>query len=583
MSKVLTNTEGAKGYGQIVSTQINGGILKDRYQKNIHNYFMKININNLKKVYAETHDSWYAEPEFVGKYLDTAIQLYLNNGEKEILNLAKELTFSIIDNQREDGYLGTYHPGLEFDDTFSVWNQNITIMGLLSYYDVTKDNIVLDAVIRCADYISINYMRKDGPDLFNTINQGIENSCILRQIVRLYGITGKKIYKNFCDFIIKKWEATTLKLVSNPKIFHLGCRKAIEMLICYQGLVDYGIQNGNKDYLNSAARYWDDINDTQIGITGNGSIAEVWSLLRNNPVLLNNDINPNENCVAVGWMKFCMALFSLDAEIKYMDAFEKTLFNHLLGSQALDGSDFSYYQGNYGRKLHNTLPGQYKCCSYKGMNMLSHLPKFIYWKSKKGFVIALYCDSESYSEYQGVKVKFLQKTEYPREGKVLINVQPESDIKFMLKLRIPSWCKRAHVTMNGNVLPVKNDCGYIIIEKIWQATGDVIEISLDMSIKCIDAVVDETESIAVTYGPILLAIDSRYGTPIDSTEIKLKEDCVVLKSVLADVAGYAPLVKFMHSGRINGKLKEITLVDYASAGSIDNIKDRFRVWLPRLK
>ena len=583
MSGVLANSGSIKRYEQIVSTQINGGILKDRSQKNIRNFFMKINIDDLKKVYADTHDSMYAEPEFVGKYLDTAIQLYLNNGNEEILNRAKELVFSIIGNQREDGYLGTYHPGLEFDYTFSVWNQNFTIMGLLSYYDVTKENVVLDAVMRCADYIASNFMSKNGPDLLNTINQGIENSCILLQMVRLYRITGKKLYKDFCDFIIQKWEATTLKLVSTPKFSHLGCAKAAEMLICYQGLVEYGSHHGNQNYLNSAARYWDNLNDTQIGLTGNGSIAEFWNYVGNKPALLNNDIKPNENCVAVCWMKFCIALFSLDAETKYMDAFEKTLFNHLLGSQALDGSDFSYYQGAYGRKLHETSPDQYKCCCYRGMNILSHLPKCIYWKSKEGFVVALYCDSELHSEYKGIKVKFLQETAYPREGKILINVQPELDLKFMLKLRIPSWCTKAHVTINGNVLPVKNDSGYICIEKIWNALGDMLELSLDMPIKCINAVVDETESVAVTYGPILLAIDSRYGTPIDLTEIELKDDGVELKPVLMGDSSYSPLVKFMCSGRIDGKLKEITLVDYATAGSIDNIKDHFRIWLPRLK
>jgi DUF1680 family protein len=403
--------------------------------------------------------------------------------------------------------------------------------------------------------------------------------------VRLYSITGKKLYKDLCDFIIQKWESTTLKFISRPKVFHLGCVKTPETVMAYQGLIEYGIHQGKHNYIDAAAEYWEDLNDHQIGLTGNGGIVEFWNYLGNEPALLNNDCRPNENCAAVGWMRFCVALFSLNPEVKYMDAFERTLFNHLLGSQALDGSSFSYYQGNYGKKIHKIRPEWYQACRYNGMNMLINIPEYIYWKSSEGFTVVLYCSSEMHSEYNGVKVKFLQETTYPRKGKVLIKVQPESDIKFTLKLRIPSWCINPCATINGDVLPIENDHGYICIEKIWKVSGDVIELSLDMPVRCIDGFVDENgdENIAVTYGPILLAIDSRYGTPIDSTKIKLKNDCVELKSILDDDSSYAPLVKFMSSGSIDGKLKEMTLVDYASAGSIDNIKDRFRVWLPILK
>lgn len=584
MSESLNKTSIKKRYEPIMPVKITGGILQDRCQKNIKNFFMKEDINDLKKVYAEEHDSTCATPAYTNIYIDAAIQLYLNNESKEIFNGVKELVLSIIDNQRKDGYLGTYYPGLEFNDTFSVMNHSQTIMGLLSYYEVTEESKALDAAMKGGSYVASNYLKKDGPDLLNTTNQGIENSLILLPMAKLYRVTGKKLYKDFCDFIIRKWESTTLKFISRPKVFHLGCVKTPETVMAYQGLIEYGIHQGRKNYIDAAAEYWEDLNDHQIGLTGNGGIVEFWNYLGNEPALLNNDCRPNENCAAVVWMRFCADLFSLNAEVKYMDAFEKTLFNHLLGSQAIDGSSFSYYQGNYGQKIHNIRPEWYQSCRYRGMNMLINLPKYIYWRSSQGFTVVLYCSSEMHSEYKGVKVRFLQETTYPREGKVLINVQPESDIKFTLKLRLPSWCINPYATINGDVLPIENNHGYICIEKIWKASGDVIELSLDMPVRCIDGFVDENgdENIAVTYGPSLLAIDSRYGTPIDSTKIRLKDDCVELKSIKDDDSSYTPLVKFTSPGQINGKLKEITLVDYASAGSIDNIKDRFRTWLPVL-
>lgn len=563
----------------ITGAQIDGGVLGDRYHKNIRNLFLKIDTKKLKQVFESTHDEYYAEPEFVGKYIDTAIQLYKNESDKIFLDKAQEIVKVIISRQREDGYLGTYHPGLEFGRTFSIWNQAFVIMGLLSYYEVTNEQRALNAAMRCADYIISGYTDGKGSDLLLCCNQGIENSCIILQMARLYGVSRERKYLEFCNFIIEKWESTTLKLVSNPSVFELGCLKGIEMLICYRGLVFLFGMTGETAYLEAASKYWAELKKGQIGITGNGSIAENWNYIGNKPVLLTNELNPNENCVAVGWMKFSADLFSETGDKKYFDAFEDTLYNHLLGAQASDGSDFSYYQGNIGRKVHETLPGLYSCCRYRGMNLLSYLPQFIYWKDEDGFIVSLYCESSVCTEHQKTKVRIVQKTEYPINGRIRIIISPEQNVNFVLKLRAPSWCGNCEVSINGYGQRNSVVNGYIVIDRLWSANNNVIDIAMDVPFRYKEATVDYDQAMAFFYGSVLLAIDSRYGTPIYDTQIEMPKE-EFCPERLSDKSDGTSLLKFRIPGFINKKPEMVTLVDYASAGSANSHTDRFRVWLP---
>ena len=61
--------------------------------------------------------------------------------------------------------------------------------------------------------------------------------------------------------------------------------------------------------------------------------------------------------------------------------------------------------------------------------------------------------------------------------------------------------------------------------------------------------------------------------------IKLNED-PELRAFQGSYNEFLPQVMFQTEGTINGKDRQITLVDYASAGSINAGVDEFRVWIP---
>jgi hypothetical protein len=108
-----------------------------------------------------------------------------------------------------------------------------------------------------------------------------------------------------------------------------------------------------------------------------------------------------------------------------------------------------------------------------------------------------------------------------------------------------------------------------------------VELSLELPSGFIKETVDDRESLALTYGPLVLALDTRYGAPLHDTEID--PEAQLEPATGEPPAGgeeWVPMVRFKAKGRHGGRSRKITLVDYASAGSLDPQKDRFKIWLP---
>lgn len=563
------------------------GVLAERTRANLDGLLRRIDVGPMQRAYAETHDGWFAEPEFCGQYVDSALAGFRATGDRELLTRAGAVVEAMITHQRADGYLGTYHPGLEFD-SFSVWNQQFSIMALLTYHEQTGDERALKAAVRCADYVSTAFLAPNGPDLLDSMNWHIQHSCILAEFVHLFRLTGKKAYLEFADYIIARWENSCMMLISGPvkhpqhALHYVGSPKAIEVLICYRGILDLYHATGEARYLTAARNYWQNVLDTQIGPTGTGSISESWWWLGRAPLALTNDLHPNENCVAVAWMQLSAEMLAASGQAGFADQFEKTLYNHLLGAQALDGSDFSYYQGLEGRKVHKTPASWYSCCRYRGMKLLAHLGEWAVLSSDEGPVIALFAALKARVPMGGQHVEIVEETDYPRSGRVTIAVRPERAATFTLRIRKPGFCPGVTVTVNGEPcsdVPVKD--GFLCLSRAWSAAGDSVTLDLAMPVTAWQATVqDDRESVLTTYGPLTMAIDSRYGTPLGSTRVAYAGAPLTLTPQKLDGADWKSIVRFTTPGTIAGAPAPVTLVDYASAGSLDPDRDRFQVWVP---
>lgn len=553
-----------------------GSILQERLNQVHRRLYRSMDPENISLAYGGVHPLGFAEPEFAGKYLDISAAYARNLADAQAVQNGRTVVERLVSGQRADGYLGGYDCGQEFS-SFSIWNQAFTCFGLISYYKETRDEDALAAAVRCMDFLCESCQAADAKPFLQTGNFGSQHLVVLLPAALLYELTGEARYQAFCRFILDVCRRSpTHNIFARAGVMGFGSPKGIETLAFLLGVLTYGRLTGDEECIDAARAYWQDLQEHFISETGCGTVGELWTYQRNQPAMLSREIKPNENCVAVGWMELSLMLYDLTLDGRYFDAFERALYNHLLGSMAPDGSDFAYYQGNFGRKSIRTSEGLYACCRFRGLSMCAHLPEcavFVRGNTLSFPFYTSYCAEVSTPEGD---VHIEMSTEYPRNGRVRLLIRPQRQQSLRLLLRLPAWCDRYAATLDGETteLPLTN--GHLLIERSIPADGLRICLDLNMPIRTRTASLDETQCACVEYGPLVMALDSRNGTPIFSTT--LDGDSVI--RLLPAEEGGMPIVSLEASGSVRGEDRAIRLVDYASAGMHNPLKDRFRVWIP---
>lgn len=535
---------------------LDGGVLFDAFEKVRRNFYENID----EKVHASSYEGpftvMFAEPEFTGKFMDICAYYYETEGNIVALNKGMAVVDSIRKNIRDDGYLGRLEHGNE-KIAFLVWNQLFTIYGLTRMWEATGDKTILELAEKGADWIMKEFSGENFPNIIKTGNGGTQHICLMFAFCRLFTDTGKQIYLDYVKKVLDFCETTDLNLISFKNILEMRSRKGIEMLVIYLGILNYGCLTGDNVAVDAAKRYWEQVNDTQIRNTGNGTVREVWTENGNAPRLMPTDEKPNETCVAVGWMELSMALFHVDQQAKYLDAIEKTLFNHMIGSLDRGGRDFAYYQGNYGRKIFKTDEGLYQCCRYRGFTIISYLKDYIWYGDENKVIPMVYTDST----FTSGDLEIVERTKYPTEGKIDFQIKNKGK-NMEMKLRIPTWCKDYSVSVNQSKIEAEPEAGYITV--ILPNGETKITLELKLPIICEKCEIDGKRYVSYRYGVLLLAMDTHWGNEL----FEPVSGDAVPKQVEAEES----MVHFI--------CDSLHLIDFASAGTIDVSKDLYTVFIP---
>lgn len=535
--------------------------LGDCYRSLSDIYLNGINPEIHKKAYIGAHEGLYAEIEFAGKYLDTCIKFYKATKNGEFLERAEAVVRSIIRNQHQDGYLGGLVSENDWKD-FSVWNQTFTVYGLVSYYKETGDKNAAEAAEKCINRIAEHYM-SEKDDICEGLNDGSQNLTVLMAVTALYDIKPTDETKKFILYIVDKIKHSDNNFFSFDSVLDLRSKKGIENFIILLGIIAYGDITGDNSAYDACRKYWNELNEKQIRETGNGSIHERWNADGNKPMFIDYEREPNENCVAVGWFEFSSALFKRFKSACYADAMEKTVYNHLLGSMNRESSDFGYYQPNYGIKyIDSNTHAMYMCCRYRGYSAISQIPYSVFDEDDDYITPVMYTDCEYTSD-----ISITETTKYPYDGRIQFDIY--GNTKKKLRLRIPSWCKDFRVEKNEKIIDESYDAGYVCVDI---SDGDKITLDLKPEFKINRVNINDKKYAYITYGCVLLAIDSNLNECIYDIDIDLS-DSNLKREVFADY-----LMGCSIDGYLNNEKIRVNFVDYASSAKV-NIGNEFTIYV----
>ncbi|HTV42851.1 MAG TPA: beta-L-arabinofuranosidase domain-containing protein [Candidatus Sulfotelmatobacter sp.] len=282
-----------------------------------------------------------------------------------------------------------------------------------------------------------------------------------------------------------------------------------DCLLC-SGLVAAGNVADRADYLTTAQRLWNNMVHCKMYVTGGlGAIPKIEGFGAD--YYLPNKTAYCEICASVAGGFFDENMDLTFANARYADALELELFNGALVGVSEKGNRYFYdnpleVDGKHERWSWNPCP----CCPPMFLKLMSALPGYAYAQEPDAVYVNQFIGSQTTLTLNDTPVNLRQSSHYPWDGHIKISVAPARATDFTLYIRLPGWCDDPRLSLNGRHLKdLKVVRGYACLKRRWR-DGDVVELSLPMPIRRINAdprVAADVGRVALRRGPLVYCLE----------------------------------------------------------------------------
>jgi uncharacterized protein len=440
-----------------------------------------------------------------GHYLSACALMYASTGDEELKKNAALVVSELTKCQAamKSGYLSAFP--VEFFDRLrerqEVWAPFYTIhkimAGLLDMYVYCGNEQALGTAEKMANWVA-GYT---GPLSYEHMQRvlGTEFGGMGEVLCNLYAVSGKEYYLRMAQHFDKK-------AFFDPLADHRDELKGLHVNTHIPQVIAaarYYELTGERRYRDIAEYFWDEVANERSYCTGGTSNRETWNT---DPGKLSADLGPTtaECCCAYNMMKLTRHLFGWSPDARYMDYYERLVFNHRLGTINPEDGTMMYYlplASGYWKTFGKPLEA-FWCCTGTGSEEYAKLGDTIYFHDDDSIYVNLYIDSQVQWPEKGLRFK--QETRFPEQQGTTITVLADKPAELMVNLRIPYWVRGGSVKINGTALPAfASPSSYLSLNRTWKS-GDKIELNLPMDLH-IDAMPDNQTIQAAMYGPLVLA------------------------------------------------------------------------------
>lgn len=453
----------------------------------------------------------------LGHYLSAVSMYYATSQDERMLERVKYIVDELarVQEANGDGYINSIPGGRELfreieqsniteAENFSlngIWSPWYTIhkhfAGLLDAYWFAHNEKALEVATEYADWVyetTDDLTQAQWEHMLQTEYGGMSES-----LANLYQITGDERYlelsQNFHDQAVlgplADREPTLQGLHSNTQI-----PKAISAARRYQLL-------GADSLKTVATFFWDRVINHHTFAPGGHGIDEYF----HEPDSLAGHLTATtmETCSTYNMLRLTRYLFTLDPSARYMDYYERGLYNHILTSQEPRRGMMTYLTslkpGHY--LTYSTPTRSFWCCVGTGMENHVKYGDTIYFRDdERGLFVNLFIPSKLSWPEKGLTVR--QETRFPVSEATRLTLELDEPAEMPLRIRHPRWAEGLTVRVNGEPVDVSSQPGsYLALQRQW-TDGDVVEVELPMELH-VEALPDDRRKVAVLYGPVVLS------------------------------------------------------------------------------
>ncbi|MDR1223392.1 MAG: glycoside hydrolase family 127 protein [Tannerella sp.] len=417
-------------------------------------------------------------------WLDGAVRLaYLLNDSALIRKVSDRLEM-VVSGVLNGGKSFVYwQDDLDFkNNTFNNWAHSHMGRALVAWYEATGDARILEALVRVYSHFDVQPV----PWYMGDVVSGCTN---IDPMLAVYELSGNRdvldaILRIACDSLtaetVRRWNQNdfnnahgviTYENLRIPAMMYpvTGQRP---MLQAAQNFLAWLDQNYLLPY---------DIISSEEHVAGIGATR--------------NTETCNVACSAWTYQQ----MFEVTGDGQWGDRIEKVFFN--AGPAPVDRQfqTMIYYQSP--NRIEERMPSEWPghpgegaytfkntghdvLCCVGNLNRV--IPNYVMhmWMSTadKGLAATLYgpCTVKT-AVGNGVPVEITSDANYPFEETVRMTVRPARDCTFPLHLRIPAWCRKPEVKLNGELVNTDQTDGFITINRKW-SEGDRIELHFPMHV-----------------------------------------------------------------------------------------------------
>ena len=492
------------------------------------------------------HEGIFFDDSDVYKVMEGAAYTLALHADPELDAYMDRFIATVAQAQEDDGYLYTartidpekpaHGAGKErwadIKNAHELYCMGHMIEAAVAHHQATGKRNFLDVAVKCADMLD----RTFGPDKRHAATGHPELELAL---ARLYRCTGEPRYLALAKFFVdERGDATHRELYGLYYQDHMPFLQQTEAVghavragYFYCGAADVAALTGETAYIETIDRIWENAATRRMYLTGGiGSRREGEAF--GDDFELPNATAYCETCAAIANALWNHRMFLLHGDAKYLDVFERTVYNGFLPGVSLEGDTFFYpnpleFNGvapfNHGSPRRSPWFGC-SCCPTNIVRFIPSLPGCAYAVEGTRVYAGLYLASDATVPVGGQTVRIVQETEYPWEGAVRMTVTPEREGEFELALRIPGWARGvpspgdlytyldpapAAVTLsvNGEAVAVADvmDRGFAVLRRTWKP-GDTVALDLAMPVRrvlCHEAVENNRGRVALERGPVV--------------------------------------------------------------------------------
>jgi len=258
------------------------------------------------------------------------------------------------------------------------------------------------------------------------------------------------------------------------------------------------------DYEKAAEFFWERlVNHRSLALGGN-SRSEHFPTADGCKEYVTHREGP-ESCNTYNMLKLSEYLFQIDQQAKYIDYYERALFNHILSTQHPEHGGYVYFTPARPRHYRvYSAPNQAMwCCVGSGMENHGKYGQMIYTHTDNELYINLFIPSDLNWKEKGFELE--QTTNFPDDENSTIVIKKANAIPFKLMVRFPGWARKGefNIKVNSENTIINTEPGsFVVLNRTWNS-GDKIEINLPMHL-AMEAMPNVPEYVAFLYGPVLL-------------------------------------------------------------------------------